>query len=1277
MTHHVRPLTDRAFPSTYNCSQGGCEVIGKLAAPLALLAAAIASAMTVVPPRDLGDLATQAGSVVLAEAGSTQVQARGPLFWTSTRFTVVESVKGSLGRAESFTVTVPGGARGGRGWAVAGTPRFAAGETYLLCLDAGPDGSWRPRTMAYGVLQRAPGQGGAILLIPGDESHEVELFPRPDGVIAETPGTYHEARLLAHLRDVVAGRAPWIAARALATEHERVPANPEAPPAGCEFMTYGGQKIRWQIFDSAQQLGIFWQSLGDASLPSGATPDRVQRAVNTWNGIASSSLDTRNDGSMSYTLSCTGGQDTPGQNDRIVVFNDPCGDIPDLVGCSGTLGFGGPWFGASHTFDGTQWYTATSWFAVINNGAGCVDSYNDGYRRMLAHELGHGLGFGHHPDSTALMAAMLTATNDLNTTDRSCAVYAYPGSSPPPPTPTPTPTRTPTPTPTRTPTRTPTPTATPTGPAPTATPTWTPTPTRTPTPTPTVPAPTPTATPTPSPTPTRTPTPTATPAPPSAFALLAPGDAATVTTSPVTLSWTASAGATSYEVYAGSTNPPPLLATQSGTSRSLAVLSGQTVHWRIVARNPWGARSSPTWSFFACTVAAPAPDFTWTPTGPDPHFPTQQQPFEGQEITLRYAGSGGSPEWYRWSDFQQSPPRIAEGPGLDTVRHRWPAVSGTSYQDMNVRLTVRNCAGTSPELAKKVRVYRDTRPVVAAFEVIGTPAAGTPTTFRAASGPAAGDPTSFTWAFGDGQTMAGGASEVQHTYTCGRTYTVTLTAQRGTVSSAAASRAVVVEGASCGPAAIALPDLAADLPGVVPWSSELTLFNPSNSTMPLAITAQPRKSARLTGSLLLPPWGLASLEDLLNALSSRPSADSLTLWLSRSDGGAPLPTAAARTFTENPGGGSYGQEVLPVPVGPPPAGAHTLWLAGGVHDGLQGALRANFTLVNLLPTSSGQPLHLTVHTADGRRFPSTDSPTLAPYAYLRWNPVTRLLGLTDTYALGPFWLEVAVPGGAAVLAGVSLVDNATGDAAFVRTHSPLGTAAPAALLLPDVAVDLAGLIPWQTTLALVNPTAEAMRLGVYARPRKSAPVSGELLLPGGAQVGLEQLLAALSPPPANDSVTFWLHRTDGGSALPVVGARTTTPDPLGGSYGQAVPVAELGGEPPPARTRWLTGSRHNGMTAGFRANLTLVNTRDQSTGGTVTLTLLRSNGTSHTAARSLGAREYLRYNPVTALFGLPADTDLGAFTLRLDLPAGADVLAAVSLIDNLTGDAVVLTPAEY
>jgi hypothetical protein len=115
---------------------------------------------------------------------------------------------------------------------------------------------------------------------------------------------------------------------------------------------------------------------------------------------------------------------------------------------------------------------------------------------MITHEIGHGLGFDHVADGSALMNA--SCCNNHNSTDIMCAQYAYPVAATPtpaPPTATPTPTITPggpTNTPTHTPTSTPTstPTATPGGP------------TNTPTPTPTTGGPTNTPTPTSTPTPT-------------------------------------------------------------------------------------------------------------------------------------------------------------------------------------------------------------------------------------------------------------------------------------------------------------------------------------------------------------------------------------------------------------------------------------------------------------------------------------------------------------------------------------------------------------------------------------------------------------------------------------------------------------------------------------------------------------------------------------------------------------------------------------------------------
>jgi hypothetical protein len=71
------------------------------------------------------------------------------------------------------------------------------------------------------------------------------------------------------------------------------------------------------------------------------------------------------------------------------------------------------------------------------------------------------------------------------------------------------------------------------------------------------------------------------------------------------LQWGASSGATSYDVYLGTSSTPPLAGNTAATSYPAAALGdGTTYYWRVVARNSAGSTSSPTWSF---TTAVPAP----------------------------------------------------------------------------------------------------------------------------------------------------------------------------------------------------------------------------------------------------------------------------------------------------------------------------------------------------------------------------------------------------------------------------------------------------------------------------------------------------------------------------------------------------------------------------------------------------------------------------------------------------------------------------------------------
>jgi hypothetical protein len=161
---------------------------------------------------------------------------------------------------------------------------------------------------------------------------------------------------------------------------------------------------------------------GDLSIAGGAF-DLVQEAMSAWMGIPDTSLNLLFGGPVDVQVDCASQNVAP----NAILFNDPCGDIADLQGCSGTLAFGGPLGpGTTHTFDGATWLTTNGWIVVVNNGSGCLGDSN--YRTMLAHELGHGLGFGHVGDSGALMFAR--CCNAVNATDEACARYAYPARDP-------------------------------------------------------------------------------------------------------------------------------------------------------------------------------------------------------------------------------------------------------------------------------------------------------------------------------------------------------------------------------------------------------------------------------------------------------------------------------------------------------------------------------------------------------------------------------------------------------------------------------------------------------------------------------------------------------------------------------------------------------------------------------------------------------------------------------------------------------------------------------
>ena len=455
------------------------------------LAASLARGMTIVAPPDPGQLALESEAVLLVKAGASSVEQRGALLYTRTVLEVIDPLRGFPAPGDTIEIEVPGGELDGTGFAVAGAPRFDPGEVYLVFVDLGSRGAWQPRLMADSVMRRDVDLEGRPILMPVDEAAGIGRLALDGGPANPVMMPAYETAFLDHLRDVIAGVARWAPSR-VRVPIDLMPPVTKAAPTGCAFIEWDGRNIRWRLFDTGGSLAMYAEDTADASISGGGYTE-VQQALASWNAVPGTNLSVLYGGTKDVGTSwCSTGNPPSGAD--TVVFNDPCDDITDLTGCSGTLAFGGPWFGSTHTYDGDTWYTATSWFVVVNDGAGCLGSTN--YRRMLAHEMGHGLGFGHVSDPGALM--YFECCNDHNALDVQCTQYTYPESGTPPATSTPTPP--PAGSPTVTPTRTPTvgistPTRTPTR-TPTSPPVWTPTPTRTRTPTRT---PTPFRSPTPTP----------------------------------------------------------------------------------------------------------------------------------------------------------------------------------------------------------------------------------------------------------------------------------------------------------------------------------------------------------------------------------------------------------------------------------------------------------------------------------------------------------------------------------------------------------------------------------------------------------------------------------------------------------------------------------------------------------------------------------------------------------------------------------------------------------
>ena len=99
------------------------------------------------------------------------------------------------------------------------------------------------------------------------------------------------------------------------------------------------------------------------------------------------------------------------------------------------------------------------------------------------------------------------------------------------------------------------------------------------------------------------------PNPPAEPVLISPANAATGVALSTSLTWSAANGAASYDVYFGTSTPPPFAANTASTSYSPAgIVAGSTYYWQVVAKSAAHSAYSAQWSF----TAAPAGNCTYS-----------------------------------------------------------------------------------------------------------------------------------------------------------------------------------------------------------------------------------------------------------------------------------------------------------------------------------------------------------------------------------------------------------------------------------------------------------------------------------------------------------------------------------------------------------------------------------------------------------------------------------------------------------------------------------------